>query len=757
MTCTSDRGGGKSSGLRSEWGKAGVSALALLSTLVLLSFQQARAADVCSGGGAQSVGAGQDCIVDAGESISSSGIPGIGTTASGVGTIAVRQGGSIAVTSSGYHNRTAGIEVRAGHTAQSVINSGQITGVANHSFSAANGVAILGVVNNGFINDATGTITAIANLTGADVAGIMVDADDKTNSVINQGTIEARAEGSVNDNSAIYGIYLREGATSVFNDGIVMVRNATSRRVYALIGILGASDENTVIDNSGLINVDDGGAGVSTPLQAAGISIYNAVVSAAITNDGVINVNGDSSAAGAAAGIRVQIADTATITNRGGIFVQGNGQVGIDIGQVNGVTIVNHGRVQAATAFRSSSGGVSITNDGMFLSTDPVNGHAIQFSGTDNELTLNPGSVIIGRVDLGAGAVVHINTALPIVFRVENDLTPTDNYDFTTTHDILLEMRGGGAGDDYVVVLDRAQRKASAMGVRGVLQGISGTISANIAMAAAAGLAIRATSGEGKELVAHPVAASSDGNVAVTFGSFFSRLHDPDAPVGQKEWNNAFGGLMGLHFLVSPEVLVGLHGGAGRAQNGVEYKSAYYGGVHARLEAEAGYLSSGVTIGKSGGLSSIGILDNTGGTTVYTAVPTSGSSGKFVSAELRGGLYLPVDASSSIRPDATLRLTRVRLDANVPALGITSGKASTLFDARLQIGYYHQAGALDWNLTGGLDVYTRNDGPDNADGFVGTGLSARAGTGQLYLNGEVRFDKDGFGGVVLNGGWKMTF
>ena len=241
----------------------------------------------------------------------------------------------------------------------SAANDGYGTGTETGitvNISAGAGNIVTGNSNGIYVGDGT-----VINNAGATITGINrgIDANTGIAIVTNSGNIS----------SSVYGIIGYSGATVVNNAGA----NIT--------GVFG------IFANQNLADVTNFGSITSTD-SLHGVAVFSSMT-AAVTN----NVGG--SITGGSSGIFAN--HSATVTNFGNIS-------GIDFGVAAGstVTVINNagGTITSGNIAIDGRSGSSIFNAGTIASS-AIN--AIVFIGSDNMLTLAPGSVITGNV-VGGGA-----------------------------------------------------------------------------------------------------------------------------------------------------------------------------------------------------------------------------------------------------------------------------------------------------------------------------------------------------------------
>ncbi|WP_424630543.1 autotransporter domain-containing protein [Bradyrhizobium sp. SYSU BS000235] len=332
----------------------------------------------------------------------------VGTGGSGIAaslnaTVTNNAGGSITGnlaigTSSGFINLT---------------NSGTVTGTLFQAISAATGAT---VTNNAGAS-ITGGQYGIQVFSGfADItnAGIITGTTDTAISASTNATVINAAGGSIT--GAASGIVASSGAANVTNSGIItgssdmgifgatkatVINNAGGNITGGNYGIL-SSTGSVSVTNSGSITSTAGSSAaifagtVATVINNAGGSITGDTYGI-IANAGSANVTNSGSITGTN-GFGIRADTSAIVTNNAGGSITGGIAI---VGLGDGSSIFNAGTISGdGRGIRFLGGGSSIFNAGTISGGTSF---AIQFSGTDNTLTLAQGSVIHGDVQ-GTGS-----------------------------------------------------------------------------------------------------------------------------------------------------------------------------------------------------------------------------------------------------------------------------------------------------------------------------------------------------------------
>lgn len=299
-------------------------------------------------------------------------------------------------------------------TIQSLVNRGAITGLNNHGVTA--GVLLQSLVNSGTITGTDNGVfaTSLWNLTNS---GTITGDDDGVNggflieSLTNSGAITGGAEGVEADTIEIL---TNSGAITGAGDGI----NADTLEALTNSGAITGGDDGVDADaigsltNTGTIAADSFGI-----LTASVQNLTNSGTITSVNSDGIFSTTMIQSLvnSGAITGADVGIsADTAqSLVNRGTI----SGGAGQGVAATFIQTLVNTGAITGGDNGIFADTVQTLTNSGFITGGE----HAIRvFGANDTTLTLAPGSVIVGPIDLGGGT----NT-----LNVRNGLSITNTFD----------------------------------------------------------------------------------------------------------------------------------------------------------------------------------------------------------------------------------------------------------------------------------------------------------------------------------------
>ncbi|GAB5510660.1 MAG: hypothetical protein Rhims3KO_20610 [Hyphomicrobiales bacterium] len=364
------------------------------------------------------------------------------------------------------------------------INSGGIASLSNHGtilsgMTQPNGH---GIFINGIVQELSNTGQINAGLTTSGAAGIYI-ANGALERFRNDGTIQAGNDGVLTTSADIenlintglidagrHGVYAFQGdIVSLYNSGTVRSVGHGIRTFDGEIervinaGVIQGGDHGVYSQNNGIEFLTNTGT-ISGQTNSA---VRAALLLDRLENSGLIDgaTNGVSGNGGIG-----WLSNTGHITGSGGAAVTtSTGSIGTVInsgtmfGTVDGVyaeidigTLTNSGSIRSdfigVRAFNGAIG--SLTNSGTIQGTS----FAIQEQGAgDTSLTLNAGSILIGRVDLGGGVnTLNIGEGLSLNSTFESDGGATLVGLGTTVGQLvaLVPVTGNGNNDIQVVVVD---------------------------------------------------------------------------------------------------------------------------------------------------------------------------------------------------------------------------------------------------------------------------------------------------------------
>ena len=324
------------------------------------------ASRVINGG---SIGGSADGVVSvaangAGTSVVNTGsIVADGVNGTGVAIDAPTGAASLTNEQSGSITSAAGVAVQAGSNV-SIVNAGTITA------EGANGTAVA--------IDAPAGATSLMNKQGGSIkgaAGITVKAGSNV-SIVNAGSIAA--EGA---NGTGIAIDTPTGAASLTNEQSGSITSASGVAVQA--------GSNVSIVNAGSIAAEGAnGTGIAIDAPAGATSLMN--------QQGA-SIKG-------AAGITVKAGSNVSIVNAGSIAADGANGIGIAIDAPTGAASLTNEQGASITSAKGvavqAGSNISIVNAG----TITGNGIAVRFTGSNNRLTLDSGSIVSGDINGGNGS-----------------------------------------------------------------------------------------------------------------------------------------------------------------------------------------------------------------------------------------------------------------------------------------------------------------------------------------------------------------
>lgn len=421
-------------------------------------------------------------------------------------------------------------------------------------------------------------------------------------------------------------------------------------------------------------------------------------------------------------------------------------------------TLSNRGQIVSSQSWgvrALKAGGNTVINSGLIRGLlDPTNTAttgAISFTGSENTLTLNPGSVLIGLVKLGDATTVNINTTRPVILYVDDVANGTFN---STTHSTIYV----DAANNRVIAYNPSALRSTGGGMTVKLVGDG--VSSVLFGGAAATTVVTAASGDGSARQA----AMDAPQVSMLAGGFATRGKSKSPAL----WSTAFGGLMALRFHPAPGLLIGLHGGAARTKvEGNKGKSGGFGGVHARFENEGFHLAGVLTAGRAGtGGGSVTFLDNFS-PTGFTTFTLRGGKVTFISAEGRLGVTFAVPEAPmvTLTPALMARVTRMKTKGgSISGLPISGGDKSTMFDGRAQITAAFDVSTMPEQqarllVTSGVALHDEKGGAnDRVTGFGALKLQVRTAEGiSFFAGGEGHVGKGGIVGLAGSAGFNLRF
>jgi uncharacterized protein with beta-barrel porin domain len=530
--------------------------------------------------------------------------------------------------------------------AQCVTNSQTIN---NSGVGLVTGLAVPGngcIVNSGIVT------------TNGDLAETLVVTG--TGSITNSGTAAATADG--------------EAAAIVLGSGSV----SNSGTAAATSTAAGFPAQAIIVEGPGSVS----NSGTATATASAG-GTAEAII---IIGNGSINNSG--SAAASAAGISpggthaivatLLINGNGTIINSGSVTANGGtGSILANAIDVTGIgTVINTGvataRGPAPIAIALGAGSSTVINAGAAIAPG---GTAILFNGNDNNtLTLLPGSLLIGAIDLaGIGNAVNVDVGNQnLTFNTLAGATVTSNVPFVVSGNrvVTIDPTPFGLADRTLMDFTRA--------VSGILDGIGGGAAPSgplsSAFAPVDGLAARFADdfaaiqssipalAYADDVFKNPTYVAADGRAVWARGFGGERTQDPqDGMLGA---HTAFyGGAVGFDLVARPDLRLGLFAGGGESRltldgnAGSTDTDTAFGGLYGRWSFVAlgrdAFLDFALHGGGSSNTTSRTINNNTlpGGIEIATASYDS----SYLSPELKFGIDVPLAAQYTLTPSLGVR------------------------------------------------------------------------------------------------------
>lgn len=513
-------------------------------------------------------------------------------------------------------------------------NKGKIEGLAGRAINVLNGT-LSNLVNSGTIISGKETAVFALNIDGlVNLSGGLIASGTSNDSAIS-------ADGFLNNLTNEAGATIRGTRRAIGSgDEINNLKNAglievNANTVLAVHGIF-ANGTMTNFANTGTINVVNKGTGDVNGIDAAEIFGF--------TNSGTINIASENGAA-----VRGIVADqidnfhnsgTINVASAGGTFVYG-----IDGGHLGNIT--NSGNIFAginSTAINENTGG-------------------------DTNLTLLPGSVIEGAVDLGPDADIanlYVGNGLSAVVLFANQL------DLIETYGAMMTTYGGA--NQVVIVADTSVLAAADNALSDTTGAISNVLDAQLEM-------------------------NNDEIQQNWWLEGFGGLSRTDALAPTATVNHQFGGLMtGIDATVRSGLELGLFAGMSAGvldvavKNGQQVSStSYFAGAYGQFDADAFYLNFGLTAGMSTNDSTRLVAHNYVEGGLHTADASFNSY--FLSPEVTIGTETMNTGDIGFKPSLRLRYSFLKSDGytedfrgsgNDQGWLIVGDRASHVVDARVQ-------------------------------------------------------------------------
>ncbi|MBO6673697.1 MAG: autotransporter outer membrane beta-barrel domain-containing protein [Rhizobiales bacterium] len=497
-------------------------------------------------------------------------------------------------------------------TAGDFVNTGTITGGA-----FADGVVIGILLNGGVVNSGT--------ITGDD--GLIVL--DDTPSITNNGTIRGVFED---------GIYVDGTIGTVTNTGLILgpddAIDAITITSFNNSGTIFAGDDGvdsitiTSMINSGLIDgVQNGiesdliGSLTNTGTIFGEENAVEALNIDSITNFGLIDSEGDGIDVDGGTGVNDPTSVIGSIINHG--TIRGDDD-GIDVGTLT--SLVNTGSIIGDFNENNDGSGIvaavisSIVNSGVIRTDGDINAtYAIEereAPGGDTSLSLNAGSILIGRVDLGGGAnTLNIGSGLSLNSTFESDGGASlVSIGSTSGHLVaLVPVVINGNNEIQIVAVDQSAFLGFDDALYALVSGIGRTVQGRqtaVRSDTALGFASRYAAAQETSLAAFSDLDLEDAphlNPNRFWIEGFGAYREDDSDRVGSSFESLTGGLVAgvdvpLDALTSVGVMAGFAGS--KSENEINTQetdtTSYYAGVYASTEALGLAWDASLTVGYSG-------------------------------------------------------------------------------------------------------------------------------------------------------------
>jgi hypothetical protein len=541
-------------------------------------------------------------------------------TVSGGSTAAIGALGNISLTNSGSVTGAYGVWANGGTA--TVTNSGTITATTQGAIYATGNVS---VTNSGTLSSYQ---YAVESLSG----GITLN---NSGTISNQFGYAAFAPGTVNvtNSGSIFGAVASGTELYLTNTGTIA----------SIEGAIGASDAHVI--NSGTIATTYAGVGVgfgTATVVNTGTITASSSLGAGVSSGNAVNVTNSGLISGGADGVLAQgglgLDWNSTITNSGTIS---GGQYGIFT--YSSLTLTNSGTISGGTA-------------------------ALQLFRYDN-ITLLPGSRIIGAINLGFQDTININaTNQNLTFNSLATATITGSVPYIVSGNRIVSVGVSGfAGTDrdLLAFIDAVAgpigsvTPAAADGSGGAL-GFAGPdyVAAN-ADEAFAELLGYAKAPSDAVLFKNPTVTTADGTTVWARGFYGQRLEKADGP-SLANVTNFYGGAIGFDRQVAPDLKLGGLAGGGHISTTIDQNAGSsasdlgYAGIYGRKDFGSAFVDFDII---AGGSSNSSVRSNINNNLVAGGIETATASfgGWFVSPEAVAGNRFQLTPEWTLTPAARLR------------------------------------------------------------------------------------------------------
>lgn len=536
---------------------------------------------------------------------------------------------------------SAGITI-TGQTGISLTNSGTVTSTAGAALVSSGNI---GVTNSGTISSNSFTIFGNGNITVANTgtisgrnAGIFANSGTSTLNVTNSGLISTNNGITIGGNGTTVNVVnsgtIRDTGTGT---AIVTSKNLNLSNSGTVTGFSGVTATNLTLNNTGTIS----GTNVGIIQNGTG-NIFNAGTISS-TNFALIASNG------------------ASVTNTGAIT---GGVRGLSAN--GGGTFVNSGSITGGQfAFSSNSGSASLTNSGTISSPQT----AILFAGSNDLLTLQAGSRIIGAIQLGTADTVNFaggNHNLTFNSLTGATVTGTTPFAVSGNQAAAIDTTPFAAQGRTLNDFSREAAGAIPLIPAGTSPG-SGPLAyaapdpssrVNDAFAAIPGVVAGANDAM---VFKNPTVVYEDGSAVWARGFAGQRIQQADGPLFRTA-NLFYGGMIGGDIRVRPDLRIGVFAGVGQTRTSIDFSGGLnsdvtFGGLYAQYDAGATFLRAVLQAGGSNNFTTRTINNNLVAGGLETA--TASFNGWYINPELtigqRVGLGNLAGGSYTLTPTLRLR------------------------------------------------------------------------------------------------------
>ena len=442
------------------------------------------------------------------------------------------------------------------------------------------------------------------------------------------------------------------------NGGIVTQANAAGQN---------STTTNSGTNNGGIVTQVNGVGGGNSTTTNSGANIGGIVTQVNAGGGNSTTTNSGTNSGGIttqANGVGGNSTTMNSGTSNGGIITQATGAGGI-------ATTTNSGTINGGVSL-FGAGGSSLTNSGTISN---FAGTAISFTGGRDTLTLLPGSLIIGGIQLaGTADTVNIRTGnqnLTFVSLAGATVTGTVPFVVSGNRIASIDPTPFGLADKNLMDFTRAV--SSILGSIGDTTSVSSGPAASNAFAAETGsnrvgdafASIPALAYAGSDTMAfkNPTMVYADGRSVWARGFAGERFQQADN-TSLRAKNLFEGGAIGVDLLVRPDLRFGIFAGGGHSQLSVDFNAGstrtdtVFGGIYGRYAFSSFGAASFLDFSLHGGGSSNGVTrGNINNNLLANGLETATASynSGYVSPELTYGVKLPLWTDYTLTPSVRLR------------------------------------------------------------------------------------------------------